>query len=315
MGEDGHELVLDLVGLLGLASRGLLAEELELPLVGLAALGEVARHLGEAPQRARVVPDGGDRHVGPEEGPVLPDPPRLFPVVPDRGGHRQLVLRVSRPHVVGTIEGREVPPDDLIGPVALDPLGPAIPARDVALGLQHEDRVVLDRLHEEAESLLALAQGFLAPATLGEVARDLEEAVDLAVRIPEDVDDHAGPERRAVLAETPALLPVAPVAARDLKSLSGAPRLHVLGAVEDREVLADDLFGPIALDALRAGVPADHVAVRVEEEDGVVLDARDQPPEGLLGFGELQGSRLLAIHDSRFSIGRGGPAGRAGERK
>src|ERR1700674_3047795 len=40
-------------------------------------------------------------------------------------------------------------PDDLIRRVPFDPLRAAVPARDVAIGIEHEDRVVANTLHHE----------------------------------------------------------------------------------------------------------------------------------------------------------------------
>ena len=68
-----------------------------------------------------------------------------------------------------------------LGLVALDALGAGVPARDVAVGIEHEDRVVLHALDQQAEALLALAQLLLLRAALGEVARDLGEAAQRAV--------------------------------------------------------------------------------------------------------------------------------------
>src|SRR5688572_27404434 len=47
-------------------------------------------------------------------------------------------------------------------------------------------------------------------------------------------------------------------------------------------MLADDLVGAVALDALRAKVPRDDAAARVEHEDRVVPHALDEEPECLL---------------------------------
>jgi hypothetical protein len=44
---------------------------------------------------------------------------------------------------------------DLRGPVPRDPLGSVVPAHDAAAGVEHEDGVVLDRLDEQSEALLA----------------------------------------------------------------------------------------------------------------------------------------------------------------
>jgi hypothetical protein len=58
--------------------------------------------------------------------------------------------------------------------------------------------------------------------------------------------------------------------------------LNVLVGVEDGEVLSDYLLGVVALDALGAFVSGGYVAVGVEHEDGVVLDALDEQAEALL---------------------------------
>ena len=71
------------------------------------------------------------------------------------------------------------------------------------------------------------------------------------------------------------------------------PGRLVLGGVEDAEGLADDLVRGVPLDALGAGVPADHVAVDVEHEDGVLPDGPDQEPEGLLAAPQLALGRAL----------------------
>src|SRR6185312_13523328 len=75
---------------------------------------------------------------------------------------------------------------------------------------------------------------------------------------------------------------------------------EVLGRVEAREMLADDLVGKIALDALRTGVPARDAPRAVEHEDRVVGHALHQPAELLLGAADpLVGPALLGqvAHD------------------
>jgi hypothetical protein len=49
-------------------------------------------------------------------------------------------------------------------------------------------------------------------------------------------------------------------------------------------MLADDLVARVALDLLRAAVPADHHAARVEHEDGIVDHAFDEQAEALLAL-------------------------------
>src|SRR5262249_34328957 len=139
------------------------------------------------------------------------------------------------------------------------------------------------RLHHQAQLLLAAAQRLFLLAPLGQVAGDLGVALQLAVRIAQRGDHHAGPEARAVLADAPAFV-------LDAALLAGAAQLFarpaggdLVGWVEALERLADDLRCRVALDALRAGIPARHAAVGVEQEDGVVADAVDEQAEAFLG--------------------------------
>ena len=48
-------------------------------------------------------------------------------------------------------------------------------------------------------------------------------------------------------------------------------------------MLADDLLGAVALDPLRSGVPARHVSLRIQHDDGGVGDAFHHQPEAFLG--------------------------------
>ena len=68
--------------------------------------------------------------------------------------------------------------------VALAPLGPGVPARDVAVGVEHEDRVVLDRLDQQPEALLGPPQRLLRDALAGHVLH-LQEEVERALHCVE----------------------------------------------------------------------------------------------------------------------------------
>src|SRR5262249_10883737 len=63
---------------------------------------------------------------------------------------------------------------------------------------------------------------------------------------------------------------------------------------EAREMVADDLFGRVALDAMRAGVPADDDAVGVQHVEGVVGHPRHQQAELALALAQrvLRGAAL-----------------------
>ena len=120
-------------------------------LLGVAAFGDVAGDLGEPGEPVVVVEQGGDDHVGPELRSVLADPPALSLDAPvgDRGG--QLGRRDAGRNVTGRVENREVPTDDLLRPVPLDPLRPGVPRRDHAVDVQSKDRVVDDLVDQIPE--------------------------------------------------------------------------------------------------------------------------------------------------------------------
>ena len=196
--------------------------------------------------KPRWLPSGpcsdGDDDVGPEPGAVLPDPPALVPPAPGLERRGQPRLGHARPPVFVGVEGREVPADDLVGPVALQLLRAEVPGRDGAVGPQHEDGVVGDAADQEGEPLLALAQGVLASLPLGEVAGDLPEADQMAVGVPDRGDHDVGPEAGPVLADPPSLVLERAVGGGDGQLPIRLARLEVVLRVEDREVPADDLI-------------------------------------------------------------------------
>jgi hypothetical protein len=46
----------------------------------------------------------------------------------------------------------------IFGAITLDAFGSAIPSRDSSLRIEHEDRVILDCLHQQLEMPLAFSQ-------------------------------------------------------------------------------------------------------------------------------------------------------------
>src|SRR5262249_53347291 len=95
-------------------------------------------------------------------------------------------------------------------------------------------------------------------------------------------EDDVGPKPRPIFTDSPPLI-LEPALGRRRAQLVGGPASvdGVLG-VEAGEVLADDLLGPVALDALGPRVPADHPPFGAQQEDGVVPGAFDQEAETLL---------------------------------
>src|SRR5207237_889460 len=92
------------------------------------------------------------------------------------------------------------------------------------------------------------ALGRLGRAALGEVPRDLGEGDELALGVAERGDGDAGPETRAVLADAPAFFLEASFARCYFQLALGLRGGDVLGGVQDREVLADDLVGSVSID-------------------------------------------------------------------
>src|SRR5215212_11082073 len=103
-----------------------------------------------------------------------------------------------------------------------------------------------------------------------------------AAMVGERQHDAAAPERRAVLAQMPALVRGPAFRARQrhlARRLAGGA---VLGGEEDVARAADHVGLAIAEDALGAGVPARDAAVLVEGEDRVFPGAFENQAEPLL---------------------------------
>src|SRR5439155_9925985 len=117
-----------------------------------------------------------------------------------------------------------------------------------------------------------------------EIAGNLREAAQTAVGTAHGSDDDVGPEARAVLANTPAFVLEATLFGGRLELELRPAARQGLERIEHGKVLAQDLLRAVTLDALRAGVPARDAALRIEQENAVVLHAVDQQPEPLLAF-------------------------------
>src|SRR6478672_931194 len=245
-------------------------------LLGGAAFREIARHLREADQLSRRIPNGGDDDIGPELRAVLPIAPTfVFEASPGRG-LAQLPRRLAIRDVFGGVEGREVPPDDLVVLVSLDGFRALVPRRDDAAWIQHEDRVVLHALHEQAKALFALAKRFLGEPAFGEIASNFRESHVHSGVIAKGGDDDVRPEARSVLADAPSLFLETAFLDRDLELPGGLVARDLLVRIENREMPPDDLVRLVAFHSLRAFVPAQNVTRGVEREDGVVAHPVDE---------------------------------------
>ena len=124
-----------------------------------------------------------------------------------------------------------------------------------------------------------LFERLLRSSRLGQIAGHLGKSAQAAGAVAYRGDHHVGPEARAVLAKTPALVLAPALRGGDLEQVRGRPRPERLLGVEAGVVAAPDFLGAIALDPLGAGVPGHHPALGVEHEDGIVDHAVDEQPE------------------------------------
>src|SRR4029077_5260830 len=158
---------------------------------------------------------------------------------------------------------------------------------------EHEDRVVPDALNEESEALLTLSERLFGEAALGQVAGDFGEPNEMPGMVSQRGDDHVCPEATAILADAPTLVLEPSNPRRFLELELGKTLFDFLARVKDREMFSDHFVRGVALEALRAGVPAQDVAVRVERENGVVADALDEQAMELAGLVRDAAGRLL----------------------
>ena len=127
---------------------------------------------------------------------------------------------------------------------------------------------------------------FLSQPSLRHIARDFRVADQSAIRRAYGIDDHVGPEFRAVLAVAPPFLFETAFARGRLQPDFRQAGCDVLGTVKFGEMPADDFLRRVALDAFGAGVPVRDDPLGGERVDRVVGDALDEKPELLPAFAE-----------------------------
>src|SRR5205823_9708445 len=110
------------------------------------------------------------------------------------------------------------------------------------------------------------------------------------------------PEQRAVLSNPPILVLEPPIARGDLELPWRLSGVDVFLRIEQREVSSDDFARLVSVDALRAVVPADDVAARVEHEDAVIPHALNNETKALLVQPELLG-RGAALREVAGDLG------------
>src|SRR5205085_168563 len=92
------------------------------------------------------------------------------------------------------------------------------------------------------------------------------------------------PELRAVFAHSPAFLFKLPFGDGGSKGTAGLPVGDLLLWIKDREMLADNFLGLIALHLFGSGIPTDNLSHRVEHDNGVILYAFDHQSKPFVTF-------------------------------
>src|SRR5690606_27669969 len=103
---------------------------------------EVLGDLAESQKHARLITQGRDGGLCPEQRAVLPHAPPFFLVSPVASGSLELEFGVAPRAILRRVEEREVPADSFIPAISLYLLGAAIPAEDVPVCVEREDRAV-----------------------------------------------------------------------------------------------------------------------------------------------------------------------------
>jgi hypothetical protein len=145
--------------------------------------------LAKPSKPAVVVAHRGHHDVRAECGAVLAHAPALVLEAPLGARHFQLALRLAERALLFRVEARQPLADDLVGLVAEDALGARIPAGDAAFGVEHEDGVVDDAVHHQAEAPFAFHEH-----ALGAMAHRQHRALQLPQH---RAQDQAGEYHRA----------------------------------------------------------------------------------------------------------------------
>src|SRR6266705_2076213 len=159
------------------------------------------------------------------------------------------------------------------------------------------------RVAEPFEFLVRLRERLVGAAPLGEIAGHLGIPDEAALRVPHRTDHAIGPEARAVLAHAPPFVFLPALARGEREQPRRLSLCHGLRRVEAGEMLPYDLLRPVPLDALRPGIPGGDATRAIQHEDRDVLDALDQPSEGLRGFagGGNGGHYAFRQHDDKYA--------------
>lgn len=116
--------------------------------------GDVPGDLGKAHQPTLAVVDRIDHRAAPEAAAILAHPP-AFGFEPSSAQCRfQGALGRAGGAILFGVEDGEVLPQDFVLGVALETLGPGVPAAHQAVGVQEVDGIVHHRVHQQPVALV-----------------------------------------------------------------------------------------------------------------------------------------------------------------
>jgi hypothetical protein len=139
-------------------TRRTLDREVVLELLGLVLLGQVARDLCKSVEVSRRRPQRREIGVRAKPLAILAHAPAFDLVSLVEGGSREQLLWNLRGTILGHEENLVRLTDDLFGGPPVDALGTFVPARDQAICVEHEDRVVAHAVDQQPKSFLARSQ-------------------------------------------------------------------------------------------------------------------------------------------------------------
>ena len=209
---------------------------------------------------------------------ILANPEAFLLIAALARGGGKCACRLAGGAIFFDIEAREMLPDDLLRRIAFDALCALIPACDRAVRIQHINRIIGHALDQQAELFLMLLDRRFRLPPFGQIARDLGETEKLAGRRTDGIDHHICPEAAAILADAPAFVFEFPFPRGSVEGALRQSVQTVFRRVEAGEMLADDFFAVISLEAARPGIPAGHRAGGIEHINGIIGDGFDQQP-------------------------------------
>src|SRR5579862_5534540 len=135
---------------------------------------------------------------------------------------------------------------------------------------------LMSELRQEPRLRGARGRSALELDAVGDVARNLRKADELATLAAERIDHDLGRKLAAVFADANVLAFVAAARQRLGEALSGLSRRSLGGPIKPREGMSDDLARAIAEDACSARVPPRDQAIAIERDKRVIGRALDE---------------------------------------